>query len=226
MLSPHFIFTWLVRPSLSFLLSLSLSLSLSVESRGTWTNPGRRVTRVTKFCTVGPHIFGSPVRNWLHITLRLYWILRWFIYIYIYIYIYILICGPLVEWKLQTISHLQKFGCILCDTNNFHSHVFQIGVCLSTGLSLNENSYLLSHTLQQKKWRQQQHILISDTVTIRVQTTLQMWLPLLLLLKLLLQLLLVLDMRLYEGKNCFKLGRSKFLRETENHTVTQRRIWK
>ena len=86
MLSPHFVFTCLVRPPLSFLLSLSLSLSLSVESRGTQKNPGRRVTRVTKFCTVGPHIFGFPVWNWLHITLRLSWILRWFIYIYIYLW--------------------------------------------------------------------------------------------------------------------------------------------
>jgi hypothetical protein len=38
-----------------------------------------------------------------------------------------------------------------------------------------------------------------------------------------------LDIRLYEGKNSIKLGRSKFLRENENHitecTVTQSRRW-
>jgi len=109
MLSPHLVFTWLVRPSLPFLLCLSWK-------QGYRNKSGRRVTRVTKFCTVGPHIFGSPVWNWL-------------------VPIFFFICGPLVEWTLQTISRLQKFGCILCGTYKFHSHVFQIGVCLSTVLS-------------------------------------------------------------------------------------------
>jgi len=41
------------------------------------SNPGCGTNVVTKLCTVRPDIFGSPVRNWLHVTNLRYKILRW-----------------------------------------------------------------------------------------------------------------------------------------------------
>jgi hypothetical protein len=41
-----------------------------------FTNPGRRVARATKLCTVAPNVFGSPKCKLFHVTLPAPTILR------------------------------------------------------------------------------------------------------------------------------------------------------
>ena len=54
----------------------TILLILSRREQG-YTNPGRQVTRTTKFCAVAPNIFGSSVWNLLHVTILAPRILRW-----------------------------------------------------------------------------------------------------------------------------------------------------